>query len=149
MNTIDELFAYLESPEGEGHGLLVKHIDISAYHSKSISEKADEVVRANGLTPIGKSWEELKPPEAQEMLTRLLQKTLAYGSEIFQEKTAAHMASIIIEHLQIGQRWFLSNGGLYPGGFSIGQPLGSATFELGIVCGDSRQAIFVFSEDED
>lgn len=147
MHTYSDVLEYLESCN-------VLEGDFQFYYTSRLGifgddfEVADSYTSRHGFRPIGKQWCGVSRSVASDYLSRLLNKSLAYGIEMFPRSKSEFIANRIVSLVDESAGTFMVNGSFYDSGFGC-PPIGVATFELAIVFFDQSNIGFFYIEDED
>lgn len=75
----------------------------------------DEAALLAGIEPLEKRWQEVDRESAQQILTHLLHRSLAYDTELMLETTAAWLASQFLDAVGKYETRFASNSAGRPG----------------------------------
>ena len=113
-------------------------------------EDFDSVARAAGIEPLEKRWHELDRDRAEQFLTGLLHRSLAYKAELMPRKTAAWLASQFLEAVGPHASRFASNSADLPDAFPFSwEPATDRTIDAGLIAIGSDGAALYWVADED
>lgn len=115
---------------------------------------ADEVALQFGLRPLGNAWREVDRERAATILRSLLERDLAYNSDVDSAPLAEEVSRHFVQEFCDGARFF-TNGEWHDDNPTIGRSVGvwtpatESTFDAGIlVLHDDRVGVY-WIEDED
>lgn len=129
-------------------------VRLGAIYAYGRCKSADDVAIQFGLKPIGDSWREIDRERAILILQSLLERDLAYNSDVDSASIAEEWSRQFVQEFSDGSRFF-TNGEWHEGNPTNGKPVGvwaqvtESTFDAGIlVLHDHRVGVF-WLEDED
>jgi hypothetical protein len=127
------------------------HVSVTvAMHPRAavdIIESLDIFVGSLGFRGIGKSWRRIDRVHAFNLLTRVLEFNLAYGSCLEMEHQQAEAVANRYLSLLPDAEYF-TNGAFTENGWA-GHQVAPGTFETGVVCVDIDNVSVLWVEDED
>ncbi len=124
-----------------------KVIKPSSLSSGSITDILDRFVQTLGFKGLGEQWVEMNRSDAQTMLTKLLHKDLAYGSEIMTYHRARRLSNRFVRLFGDEARYFTNTK--YINSRRSWSPITKSTFDAGIICVDEEHIGIAWVEDED
>jgi hypothetical protein len=134
----------------------VELVDRQDYPGNDVAA-VDVFVSTLGFDGLANQWQSVSPSEAQIILTRVLERDLAYNLPILAESAALHLADRFLALFNQDVHCF-TNGTYHqlPSESSpsvqVGpgwDPISDSTFDTGIVCLDNARMGIVWVEDED
>jgi uncharacterized protein (TIGR02996 family) len=134
---------------------IVRDVDsVVSENSFNIRQILDSCVEQLGFRGLGEAWGEISAQEAKVIAQAVLNKDLAYNSEIMDEDRAAFLAEWFLSVIGKSARFF-TNGTLgqhtadpqaVTGGWI---PITPATFDTGVICVKANRVSILWVQDED
>lgn len=124
--------------------------------TESPHQTADRVAALHGLRPLGEGWLEISGQDALVIVTAVLHRDLAYGTEVMPLAQAQELATEFLD-LAPEPHMYFSNGN-WAEAFAVGEltassvgfdPISDSTFDAGVICVGDGMASIVWVEDED
>jgi len=110
------------------------------------------------LSPDPANYRRVTKKEAEQILTRILHKDMAYNSEVMPERSAAELSAGFLRGFDDGAASFFTNVDYSGEGRALGpstwagpdwKPVTEATFDAGVIAISGVQAACLWIEDED
>jgi hypothetical protein len=110
----------------------------------------DAVARTAGIEPLEKRWHEVERGRAEQFLTGLLHRSLAYNAELMPRKTAAWLAAQFLDAVGQHTTRFATNSTDLPDALPFSwDPATDHTIDAGIVAIGSDGSALYWVADED
>ncbi|MGI0118514.1 hypothetical protein [Zooshikella sp. RANM57] len=148
METYKEIKDYLNNNSFLNDRLTIDISPVSNFGNEDLIKALDAYVVSLGLKPIRYDWNELKENTAEQYLTEILHKGLAYGNEIMNKHTAKHISEKFISLFGQYNCKFFSNGEIEPDSKGWSE-LTDSTSDFGVVVVGKEWIGLICVEDED
>ena len=109
----------------------------------------DQYVVALGFSPLGNQWRYVYRKEARQILSRILERDLAYRGPIMAPARAEELADSFVRLFSRVGSQYCTNFLWAPDGTGSGCTITSATFDEGIVAYDDQHIGILWAQDED